>query len=110
MYQPAEDPAIAEQARLLSETDVESRHRLIATLAYHRAELRGFAPGHELSDWLAAEALVRRYTRAAPEGERQGIHSEAGRGEPGALHEIAAGMAEAKLYPSIVSPAVEPPG
>jgi hypothetical protein len=28
----------------------------IATAAYLRAEMRGFEPGHELEDWLAAEA------------------------------------------------------
>jgi len=28
----------------------------IRLLAYYRAERRGFAPGHELDDWLAAEA------------------------------------------------------
>ena len=34
--------------------------RLIAEAAYYRAEQRGFAPGHELDDWVAAEAEVRR--------------------------------------------------
>jgi hypothetical protein len=28
---------------------------LIATAAYYRAERRGFMPGHEQEDWLAAE-------------------------------------------------------
>lgn len=28
----------------------------IAISAYFRAEARGFEPGHELEDWLAAEA------------------------------------------------------
>lgn len=36
------------------------RHRLIAETAYLIAERRGFAPGHELSDWLAAEHEVDR--------------------------------------------------
>ncbi|RMD79607.1 MAG: DUF2934 domain-containing protein [Gammaproteobacteria bacterium] len=36
----------------------EERHRLIAEAAYLRAEARGFVPGHELEDWLAAEAEV----------------------------------------------------
>lgn len=31
------------------------RHALLAKAAYHRAEQRGFEPGHELEDWLAAE-------------------------------------------------------
>ncbi len=35
-----------------------SREALVAENAYFRAERRGFAPGHELEDWLAAEAEV----------------------------------------------------
>jgi hypothetical protein len=31
------------------------RKQTIAELAYQHAEARGFAPGHELEDWLAAE-------------------------------------------------------
>jgi hypothetical protein len=34
----------------------EARYRWIAHAAYLRAEKRGFAPGHEVEDWLAAEA------------------------------------------------------
>lgn len=30
----------------------------IAERAYYKAEARGFEPGHELEDWLAAEAEV----------------------------------------------------
>ena len=36
----------------------EGRHALIEERAYLRAERRGFAPGHETEDWLAAEAEV----------------------------------------------------
>ena len=36
----------------------EQRHILIAAAAYYRAQQRGFAPGCELEDWLAAEAEV----------------------------------------------------
>jgi hypothetical protein len=32
------------------------REELIAELAYFRALDRGFEPGHEVQDWLAAEA------------------------------------------------------
>ncbi|MDZ4210669.1 MAG: DUF2934 domain-containing protein [Methylotenera sp.] len=31
---------------------------LIAECAYYKAEARGFESGHELEDWLAAEAEV----------------------------------------------------
>ncbi len=34
----------------------EARYRWIAHAAYLRAEKRGFAPGREFEDWLAAEA------------------------------------------------------
>jgi hypothetical protein len=36
----------------------ESREARIAECAYWRAERRGFAPGHELEDWLQAEREV----------------------------------------------------
>jgi hypothetical protein len=36
----------------------EDRYRLIAEAAYFNAERRGFAPGGELEDWLAAELEV----------------------------------------------------
>lgn len=36
----------------------EDRRRLIAEAAYFRAEQRGFVPGQELEDWLAAEIDV----------------------------------------------------
>jgi hypothetical protein len=36
----------------------EGRQALIAEKAYLRAERRGFTPGHETEDWLAAEVEV----------------------------------------------------
>ncbi len=33
-------------------------HAATAEAAYFRAERRGFAPGHELEDWLAAEKEI----------------------------------------------------
>jgi Protein of unknown function (DUF2934) len=41
-----------------AEPTTESRYRLIAELAYFKAQQRGFEPGHEREDWLAAEAEV----------------------------------------------------
>jgi hypothetical protein len=35
-----------------------SRHAEIAAVAYFLAQARGFAPGHEVEDWLAAEREV----------------------------------------------------
>jgi hypothetical protein len=36
----------------------EDRHATIARAAYFRSQSRGFLPGFELEDWLAAEAEV----------------------------------------------------
>ncbi len=36
----------------------EERWKMIAITAYHKAEKRGFAPGHELQDWTEAEQEV----------------------------------------------------
>ena len=36
------------------------RQAMIAEAAYYFAERRGFAPGHELEDWLRAEAEIAR--------------------------------------------------
>jgi hypothetical protein len=44
--------------RVASFVGPEQRAALIAEAAYFRAEKRGFAPGHEVEDWLAAEAEV----------------------------------------------------
>jgi hypothetical protein len=33
-------------------------HLMIQTAAYFLAQDRGFLPGHELNDWLAAEELI----------------------------------------------------
>ena len=38
--------------------DPEARRRLIAAEAYFLAERRGFSPGSELADWIAAELSV----------------------------------------------------
>jgi hypothetical protein len=38
--------------------DAPNRGRLIAEAAYYRAERRGFAPGHEVQDWLDAEREI----------------------------------------------------
>jgi len=38
--------------------DDETRWALVAENAYYRAERRGFLPGSELDDWLAAEEEV----------------------------------------------------
>ncbi len=47
--------AAPQSTRVLSSEVVRS---LIAEAAYRRAEKRGFAPGYEMEDWLAAETEV----------------------------------------------------
>ena len=37
----------------------EDIYRLIQEAAYYKAKARGFAPGHEVQDWIEAEAEVR---------------------------------------------------
>lgn len=37
----------------------EQLQAMIATAAYYLAAARGFGPGHELEDWLAAERRIR---------------------------------------------------
>jgi hypothetical protein len=49
----------------------ETRRRMIAERAYLRAERRGFAPGREAEDWLAAEAEIDSLLRAARAGSSQ---------------------------------------
>lgn len=44
---------------------IEAREAMIREAAYYLAEKRGFAPGHELDDWLAAEAAIDRDLAAA---------------------------------------------
>jgi hypothetical protein len=47
-----------------------SREDLIAEAAYRRAEARGFAPGGELKDWLAAEKEIDALLAAQPESQK----------------------------------------
>ena len=110
MNEPAASDGAVEQSGPARGIDPDRLHQLVAKLAYFRAERRGFAPGHELCDWLAAEALVRAYLRAppAPGAAQERSRSEGGRGELGAMNEIAAGMAESSLFPSVFLPAAGP--
>ena len=43
--------------------DPAAKWRTIAEAAYYCAEQRGFEPGHELEDWLEAEARIDVLTR-----------------------------------------------
>jgi hypothetical protein len=54
---PRSRKSLAERAPRLQLTP-DARRSLIAETAYLRAERRGFTPGQETEDWLAAEAEV----------------------------------------------------
>jgi hypothetical protein len=55
-------PAETDQEGRVLESSLQAspihRERAIAEIAYLLAEQRGFAPGYELDDWLAAEREV----------------------------------------------------
>jgi hypothetical protein len=51
----AREPEIRPETRTVS---AEERQRMIREAAYYRHVRRNFAAGHELDDWLAAEAEV----------------------------------------------------
>lgn len=46
--------------RFVEPSAARPREALIAEIAYFKAQHRGFEPGHEEQDWLAAEAEVDR--------------------------------------------------
>jgi hypothetical protein len=52
----AEPSAFNGNAR--AEISPDELRKLISEAAYYRAKQRGFAPGHELEDWVQAEAEV----------------------------------------------------
>lgn len=47
-----------EYEQMIAENSVFNPKQLIEEAAYFFAEKRGFAPGHEVSDWLQAEQVV----------------------------------------------------
>jgi len=49
---------MASQVATERPVDPEVRRLMIAEAAYYCAEQRGFEPGHELEDWLVAEARI----------------------------------------------------
>ncbi len=51
----------------LSQDELNS---MISRAAYLRAERRGFEPGHEVEDWLAAEAEIRSKIDGRPQPKR----------------------------------------
>ena len=71
-------PAQRQQAQLEAESargmrpdgptvlSADERRAMIEQAAYFRAERRGFTPGHEGEDWIAAEREVDQFLAASP--------------------------------------------
>jgi DUF2934 family protein len=61
------------QAETDSSTTLSSQDRLrmVESAAYFRAERRGFTPGHEIEDWLAAESEIDTLIAAIAPAQRQ---------------------------------------
>lgn len=55
---PAAKPKAKVRTDVATSLSPDERLRMIGMAAYFRAERRGFAPGHEFEDWLAAEAEI----------------------------------------------------
>lgn len=49
---------VSGKTKKLSNDQMFSR---IAVSAYYKAEARGYEPGHEIQDWLEAEAEIKKY-------------------------------------------------
>jgi hypothetical protein len=56
--QPQVPADIVAMAKAQADAQNAVRHALIEQAAYFLAQQRDFAPGHELDDWLGAEAEV----------------------------------------------------
>ncbi|MDT8384734.1 MAG: DUF2934 domain-containing protein [Gammaproteobacteria bacterium] len=54
--------AVATEIMQNTETRTRRYNDRVAEAAYFRAEKRGFAPGHEMQDWLEAESEINRGT------------------------------------------------
>ncbi|MGA7180626.1 MAG: DUF2934 domain-containing protein [Thiobacillaceae bacterium] len=50
----------------LADAEAAELHQQVAALAYLKAEVRRFLPGHELDDWLEAEMELSNPTSHTP--------------------------------------------
>ena len=66
MYINNEQTTIPEPACGQGMVCLPDRDARIAELAYFKAEQRGFTPGHDLDDWLAAEEEFKMGTNNKP--------------------------------------------
>lgn len=68
----------------MSGIDAEERRRMIGEAAYYRYAHRDYAPGHDLDDWLAAEAEFERASRRELASHERLTSEPASALEPGA--------------------------
>jgi hypothetical protein len=61
---PSSGGLVSATSGAASEISNEARYMMIQEAAYWRAERRGFEPGFELEDWLAAENEIDSLLRA----------------------------------------------
>jgi len=52
---PTDEPILQSVKPDVLPVEPELFREMVTTLAYYKAEQRGFEPGHELEDWLEAE-------------------------------------------------------
>jgi DUF2934 family protein len=57
---PAAPNPLAFSGNARADVSADELRKLISEAAYYRAKQRGFSPGHELEDWIQAEAEVMR--------------------------------------------------
>jgi hypothetical protein len=57
---PLNNPLLFDPLRFVQPSTAKPREALIAEIAYFKAQRRGFEPGHEHEDWIAAESEVDR--------------------------------------------------
>ena len=70
-----EKTAKAQPLRQPSNDDLQ---RWISEAAYYRAESRGFEPGGETEDWLAAEAEIRARVQGGDRQDRKTLATTGG--------------------------------
>jgi Protein of unknown function (DUF2934) len=69
--QPRGTPAVRTKSPHRAPVNADERRSMIAEAAYLRAERRGFTPGRETEDWLAAEMEVDALLKVGARGPAQ---------------------------------------
>jgi hypothetical protein len=68
---PAAQRTVLKRSTTTRAVSAEARRAMIAERAYLRSERRGFAPGREAEDWLAAETEIDSLLKAGRAGSSQ---------------------------------------